>query len=289
MTDTTPPVLISSWPADSAIDVPQDAPIVLTFDEPISLGHGSIELDDITHFTIALAGAADQLSDYVVSSGNQVIVHSWLPDLRLGDTYRLSLSPGAIQDLAGNGFAGATVTFTATTIDTLPPGLGSPWLRDTNLAVKIDGTYVFNFDEPIIRSSGDFQIHKNSDGALVSDISINDVTQVTFSGTQVTLDPKVNLDPYTAYYITLSSGAVTDTLGHPYSGFSSPWDFSFITGDLVPPSYGGGVIYGGGGPGGTRLSPFSGPDTTAPSLTAISPIEQCHSGTHRIENCSDVQ
>jgi hypothetical protein len=97
--DTTPPTLDTTVPADDAVAVAVDTDIVMTFSEDVQAGTGSIAILTTAGVvaTIPIASA--------VFDGNTVTVD--LPaDLQPGTTYGISVTPGAILDLAGNPFAG---------------------------------------------------------------------------------------------------------------------------------------------------------------------------------------
>lgn len=108
--DTTPPTLASSSPAAGATGVAVGANIVLTFSEAIMPGTGFVTL---------LNAAGQVVESYMIGSssnltigGNTLTVNP-TADLAAGAGYTLSISSGAVKDLAGNALAApASVSFT---------------------------------------------------------------------------------------------------------------------------------------------------------------------------------
>jgi large repetitive protein len=266
--DAVAPLLISSSPNDGALDVPQLSLVILTFNEQVVAGSGRIELHRGSDGATVLAGPANALSEYLSFAGNQLTIELG-SQFELGESYYLVLDVGAVQDLAGNPFAGIPtptgLNFTVTSVDTVFPVLMGSGPSDDRTNYPIDGSFLLAFSESVQRGSGNIQLYR-SDGTLVANFDVQDQAQVSFGTNTVSIDPSINLDPYTSYYILVDSGAVRDLAGNPWSGISSPTELNFTTGDLVMPPSGGGSGAGAGAGGG-------GIDTTAPSLTSISPLD----------------
>jgi len=100
--DRTGPRLVSASPADDAAGVVVGADIVLTFNEAVQAGTGTITLSDGTADvrTIAVGDTAQ-----VTIRGNTVTIDP-TADLRAGATYAVIVPEGALTDAAGNAFAG---------------------------------------------------------------------------------------------------------------------------------------------------------------------------------------
>lgn len=119
-TDTVAPTLQASSPADNAANVAPGANITLTFNEAIKKGTGTITLK-------ALDGAADvvlDVSNAAVSVNGSVLTINPAADLQAGKQYAVLLSAGAVEDIAGNDFAGiannATLNFTTANAPAAP-------------------------------------------------------------------------------------------------------------------------------------------------------------------------
>lgn len=100
--DTTAPTLLSEVPADDAVDVPVGSNLVLTFSEDVVAGTGSFVIfngDGTIFETIAAADAT--------IAGDTVTLDPTV-DFTAGAAYFVGAQPGAVEDLAGNDFAGIT-------------------------------------------------------------------------------------------------------------------------------------------------------------------------------------
>ncbi|MDD2882203.1 MAG: ExeM/NucH family extracellular endonuclease [Rhodoferax sp.] len=100
--DTVAPQLLSSTPQDNAINLSVGSDVVLTFDEAVMAGSGTITFK-------ALDGAADVVINVngaqAVFNGATLTLNP-LADLQPGKHYALQFGAGVVTDLAGNNFAG---------------------------------------------------------------------------------------------------------------------------------------------------------------------------------------
>jgi cyclophilin family peptidyl-prolyl cis-trans isomerase/Ca2+-binding RTX toxin-like protein len=113
--DKTVPSLLSVSPASGTANVGVDAPIVLTFDEPILAGSGQILLKTAAGTTIATYLA----SDPNVSTAGSELTITPATALSAGTAYTVQWTEGAVTDRAGNPHAGSTFNFS--TASTIPP------------------------------------------------------------------------------------------------------------------------------------------------------------------------
>ena len=107
--DTTPPTLATSTPADDATTVAPGSKIVLTFSESIKAGSGDIVISNGTDTrTISVTD-----SSQVTISGNTVTIKP-TADLTAGSSYNVQIASGVLTDQAGNAYAGIS---SATTLN----------------------------------------------------------------------------------------------------------------------------------------------------------------------------
>ena len=119
--DTTAPTLVSSSPADNAVNVATGGNVVLTFSEAVKAGVGTISLVPATGATVGIA-VTD--ATQVTFSGNAVTINP-AADLRPGVAYDVVIGGGVIVDTAGNAFAGIALDaldFTTGPAAAIPPG-----------------------------------------------------------------------------------------------------------------------------------------------------------------------
>ncbi len=128
VTDTTPPTLISSSPADNATNVVVGVTIVITFSEDIAFGTGNILLRQnnggwATLYTFDVATEQGTTAGKVNAVGNQLFIY---PDATLANSreFAVQIAGTCITDLAGNAFAGIAndTTLSFTTVAAAPTG-----------------------------------------------------------------------------------------------------------------------------------------------------------------------
>ncbi|MEN8864565.1 MAG: sialate O-acetylesterase [Akkermansiaceae bacterium] len=122
---------------------------------------------------------------------------------------------------------------TATTPDTTPPLLASvnPLSPvDNAMGVDVDGNLVITFDENIAIGSGNITI-KNLDTPSQIDIPVGD-SQVSVSGSTLTITPNSNLAPNTNYAVQISATAIDDMDGNNFAGINNDTTWNFTTAEI---------------------------------------------------------
>ena len=215
-TDTDPPTLSSSIPANGATDVSTVADLVLTFNEDVQAGTGIIDLRTVSpdtsvetfDVTLLPVGAFD---------GRDLTLAPSSP-LTPGEEYYLVIPFGAVEDLTGNDFAGFLAppdasAFTFTTDDTPPSLTGTELLL--NLLPTADLT--IEFDEAVALGTGTITIHLASDNSVVETINIP--ADVSVDDDTVVADI-ADLAFGTDYYLNVTAGAITDPSGNAFPAVS---------------------------------------------------------------------
>src|SRR5258708_10135872 len=118
---------------------------------------------------------------------------------------------------------------TAPPPDTTPPTLSTTNPADNSTNVAVGANLVVTFSESVKAGSGNVVIHNALDGSAVATIAITDASQVSFSGSVLTINPTSDLAAGMHYYVTMASGVVQDLAGNAYAGLSSATDFDFTT------------------------------------------------------------
>ena len=120
---------------------------------------------------------------------------------------------------ANTAFRGVAFAPSGVSTDTTAPTLSTSSPADDAAGIATSTDIVLTFNEAVAAGTGDIVI---SDGAGdTRTIAVTDASQVTFSGSTLIIDPTVNLNPGTAYDVTMTSGVVTDTAGNPFAGIAS--------------------------------------------------------------------
>jgi Ca2+-binding RTX toxin-like protein len=103
--DTAAPTVVSFSPEKGATSASRFADVVVTFDEAVQRGSGTIVLKDGTGKVVETFDAAT--STRLTIDGTKLIVDP-SADLAVGTAYTLAFDKGTVEDLAGNAYAGST-------------------------------------------------------------------------------------------------------------------------------------------------------------------------------------
>jgi methionine-rich copper-binding protein CopC len=250
--DTTVPLLASLSPTDNATNVAGSANFVLTFNEAMKIGNGTIGVYTPGGVPVQTFSATD--TGAVRIDGTRVVIDP--PSVLAAGGYYVTVSAGAFTDLAGNAWAGLNNStawnFTVVSGDTAAPSLVSITPADEAGSVAPSANLVMVFDEGVQRGTGNILI-RDAAGTLVRSIAATDTAQVSISGTTVTINPTADLAASTRYAVTVDPGAFRDLTGNAYAGLSSTTAWNFVTaarsGDDYPStSATSGVVIVGGAP-----------------------------------------
>ena len=203
--DTTPPVAVSSVPANGATGVDVGANIVLTYSEAVQKGSGSM--------TISSAGGmvTISVSSALVSVAGAVVTIDPAVDLLDGTAYILSFPTGVFQDLAGNNAGSLTRSFTtAVALDTTAPTVSSS-VPPAAGTLESTADIVLTYNEAVQVGTGNITI--TASGGTTVTIAVTDATQVNVAGAVVTINPTADLT-LTTYVLTVPAGAIEDLAGN---------------------------------------------------------------------------
>ena len=239
--DTDPPTLVSTDPADGAVGVAITADLVATFSETIQAGTGVITLNQ----TI---GDVEVESFDVIASGQltfngQTVTIDPTDDLEAGIEYYVLIEPTAVDDAAGNSFAGITAAGDwSFTCDSTPPTMISMVPEADATDVSPDANLAITFDEDVQLGTGNITIKLSGDDSLVETIDVTTPGSVVINGPTVTIVRSVTLALDTTYYVNIDAGAFEDLSGAAYAGLSdtTTWAFTTWAGEpLVAENFGG--------------------------------------------------
>ncbi len=138
--------------------------------------------------------------------------------------------------------------------DTIAPSLSLITPADGATGIAVGANFVLTFNEAVKAGTGSFLVKSGT--TTVATISVTDTSQVTFSGSTVTINPTSNLDYSKSYSVTVASGVIKDSAGNSWSGTgTNPYDFTTapntlngsIGNDTLTGSTGVDLIYGNAG------------------------------------------
>ncbi|QHT71575.1 T9SS type A sorting domain-containing protein [Rhodocytophaga rosea] len=231
--DTTPPQGITLSPADNAQDVAPNANLVITFNEPVKAGTGTIVINQgNTSQSIVVPGAN------ITIAGSTVTINP-PADFPAGATIGVEIPQGALTDLAGNAYEGLDATQWSFTVapgaDTTPPQIStlSPVNNAPNIAIDVNLSITFN--EAIEKGTGNILIRQGN--TILQTIAVTNAS-VTVSGNTLTINPAANLPAGTLLNVQLEDGTVKDLAGNTFAGITNTttWRFTTIApADTTPP------------------------------------------------------
>jgi hypothetical protein len=146
-------------------------------------------------------------------------------DLAGSTGFYLEVSPGAIKDLAGNGFIGSSSYdfSTQSQAGDVSAPIATKWgPADGAKAVPVGANLAITFNELIQAGTGPITL-KTADGKVVETFT---AANATVSGSTLTLNPTADLSIFTKYVLELGAGAVKDLAGN---GNAADGRFDFKT------------------------------------------------------------
>ena len=114
-----------------------------------------------------------------------------------------------------------------------PPEIAtlSPANNATGVSPRAD--LVARFDEVIVtNTTGSIVISNRSDHSIAT-IAIGDTSQITVSGTRLTINPTDDLDTNTQYAVLIDTNALKDTSDNVFAGIPAATNWWFETGELT--------------------------------------------------------
>jgi len=236
--DTSTPITSSFIPLADAVSQPKDTDIKITFDEDIQAGTGYVVLTP--------SGGNQQnlplivtVSDAQISTSGATVTINPTYDLddRGGKLWDITMGAGVFLDTTGNEFAGITAsTYKFGVADSTPPLVSAYSPQQYAIGVLKGTNLVVTFNENIRSNSGNLVLTPSGGSGSNAPLLI-DVTgsQVTFSLTQMTVDPTNDLDDRSnkTFTITAASGVIEDEGGNAFE--LSGDMFVFTTFDTTPP------------------------------------------------------
>ena len=227
--DSTPPALSSSVPADNATGVAIGTDIVLTFSEAVTAVAGkNVVVKRSSNNSVVETVAATS----TVVSGTSVTV-ALSAALSYSTAYHVTIDAGAFEDAAGNAYAGissSTALNFTTGPDQVAPVLASSVPADNATGVALSAGLALTFSEAVTAVSGrTIKVVRTSGSTVVASFAVTDGTKVTVSGTAVTVASVPGLENSTGYHVTIDAGAFEDAAGNAYAGISSSTALNFTT------------------------------------------------------------
>ena len=235
--DQVPPAIASLTPADDSTQVSVVDNLVIVFDENIAVNAGYITLKNLTTTAETVINVIDGTKVLITGDTLQINPSA---DLDTNTFYAVRIDPGAIVDLAGNGFPGISddITWTFNTgevDDSVAPSVVSVSPADGTTGVSYSTSLSMTFDENVVANTGNITLRNLTDSTQTV-IDIADSSQVSVSGTAVTITPSSYLGEGKDYAVRMDAAAILDLAGNPYAGISDDLTWNFTTSANNPPA-----------------------------------------------------
>ena len=188
--------------------------------------------------------SGDDVNEYTLSTGFDVSTASFV------DSFSVAAQETSPTGIAFNndgtkmfvtGFSGDDVNEYTLSVGfdlntNVLPTLSSSVPADNAPSVARDANIVLNFSESVDVESGNITIKKTSDDSTVETIDVTS-SLVTGTGTsQITINPSLNFDAETEYYVLIDATAFDDVDGGSYAGITSTTALSFSVESMVDPT-----------------------------------------------------
>ncbi|MGN6292980.1 MAG: DUF2341 domain-containing protein [Chitinophagaceae bacterium] len=102
----------------------------------------------------------------------------------------------------------------------------SPATNTTGISRNID--LVMQFATDVKKGTGNITIYRTSNNSIVEQISVNS-SNVTISGSTVTINPTSDLPSQTDVYVLIDAGAILDLDNNPFAGINNTATWAFQT------------------------------------------------------------
>ncbi|MCD9022291.1 Ig-like domain-containing protein [Cohnella silvisoli] len=224
-------------------DITPNSEIILTFNEPVRRGTGTIkimrdELDPVPDTEALAYNISGDMNNIQWAANNKVVI-KLAASLTTGNYYILIPAGaffGVTSDKAFPGYLDKTgyqfqiVTLTA-----------KPDFPYNATAVNVDAdnsiTLILNFDRHMNPGKGYIRIKRSSDNTEYASINVESPVAVTIENTTTpVINSKVSipipkLENSTNYYVVIDPGAFVDLANNKYDGMFNPTAWSFKTED----------------------------------------------------------
>jgi hypothetical protein len=157
---------------------------------------------------------------------------------RGGTSYAEGLAAGSQMLTWGGSVSGGDTPRTSAAV--FIPASAAPVIVALNPAddatnVPVDTNLVATFSEPVVAgTAGNIELWQVGGGSALETFDVTSSTQLTFDGSQLTIDPASDLAPNVEHYVLIDSGAVVDTSGgDSFTGIADTTAWSF-TADIPP-------------------------------------------------------
>ena len=204
---------------------PPAAPVIVSFSDNSGSANDGITNDTTPTLTVKTDADVDtveifrdgQSVGFATGGGGSFSFTS--VELASGNyVFTAKASRGGMQSASSAAFA-ITIDATAAQLQSFSPA-------DDATAVNPAANIVLTFDEAVVAGSGYVQIW--TDGSLWRSIDVTS-SEVAISGTQVVINPAIDLPASTSVDVMIDAGAFVDVAGNAFAGINDASRYNFTT------------------------------------------------------------
>jgi methionine-rich copper-binding protein CopC len=216
--DTLAPVLTKSNSSANISNITPNSNIVLTFNEKIQAGTGSISL------TCGIDTRMIAITDKQIKiSGNTLTLNPTI-DLNTGSIYKVHVDAGAVKDQALVTNATDAIDFSFNT--KITGDKQTPLLQSYLGSGTVNDGIQLTFQEGIKIGKGNLTL---TDGTTNLVIPVNDSSQVSISNNVLTIHPNQNFIAEKTYILTAPKGFIMDLASNAFAGLTTKKPFTYDT------------------------------------------------------------
>ncbi|MEQ1529789.1 MAG: Ig-like domain-containing protein [Methylococcales bacterium] len=195
----------------------------------VKLSAGKTYQFDLTGSSAGGGTLVDPKLRLIDAAGKEVLVNDDI-EFNINKDARLTFTPLNSEPyyLEAAGYESAIGTYTLAVkevIDNSAPTIMFFSPDNGTTSAKIDADLVLTFNELIQRGSGTIVL-QDASGRVVESFAVADSTNITVSGSTLTINPSASLANSQDYSVILAGGVVTDSAGNPYAETT---DYQFAT------------------------------------------------------------
>lgn len=245
--DTRGPSAILFTPADNASAVALNSSIVVTFNEAIKLGAGSIVLKTLSGQSVQTFSASASAGLSIVNSDSENARLTVNPSAQLlnNTTYILEFQANSVLDLANNAMAAKSdynfrtikgIAGVTTQADDTVGASASGLVLPTGVAAQpLDGDIVLQLSEAVQRGVGSIQLVRHFAGAPdqtveTFDVASSPLLSIDTASQTLRINPIGTLKAGTGYSVVIEPSALLDAAGNPLASSASQVDFTAAAG-----------------------------------------------------------
>jgi hypothetical protein len=236
------PSATSFSPIDGSTDQDRDSNIIITFDQPIYAGVGSIFLRNSSGIGTEIDSIG--ITSTSISISNQTLTINPPTDLPLGTDVYVVLPSQSIKNSVG----GFISTLSNYNFSTLSFAYSSISPADGASSVASDSNIVITFTSPPVRGTGTVELrYTSASGTLIESFDAASASEISISGNTWILNPSNSIYGPTAVFLVVPNTAITNFAGINVSGGEFTYSFTSVSPALGAAYEGGYLICASGG------------------------------------------